>query len=283
MEPNLEDVTGQDVQSFGLSAEVSSLPLSRETTNPVASFLAGLCGGSDSSELGEGQQPLNLSPELLAQITAALSGNLVSTNTAATQTDHPPEELPIPETSVSPSTEASLSLPATLPNITGDLSHVLQQDVEEFNSITENPQNLRFDFTPREPTKKKKDIAVYKEQDRFLPIANVGRVMKNALPSSGRVGKDSKECMQECVSEFISFITSEANDRCIQEKRKTITGDDILYAMTTLGFDAYIEPLKLYLQKYREYIKADKVNPHAPDPEHATTHQQQAEAVTADN
>ena len=24
-------------------------------------------------------------------------------------------------------------------------------------------------------------------QDRFLPIANVGRVMKNALPSSGRV------------------------------------------------------------------------------------------------
>ena len=43
-----------------------------------------------------------------------------------------------------------------------------------------------------------------------------------------------------------------ANDRCIQEKRKTITGDDILYAMTTLGFDAYIEPLKLYLQKYRE-------------------------------
>ena len=130
MESNLEDVTGQDVQSFGLNAEVSSHPLSRETTNPVASFLAGLCGGSDSSELGEGQQALNLSPELIAQITAALSGGLVSTNTTATQTDHPPEELPIPETSVSPSTEPSLSLPATLPNITGDLSHVLQQDVE---------------------------------------------------------------------------------------------------------------------------------------------------------
>ena len=186
MESDLEDVAGQDIQSFSLSAEVSSLPLSRETTNPVASFLAGLCGGSDSSELGEGQQALNLSPELLAQITAALSGSLVSTNTAATQTDHPPEELPIPETSVSPSTEASLSLPATLPNITGDLSHVLQQDVEgwqhvwykfllysliplsEFNSITDSPQNLRFDFTPRESTKKKKDIAVYKEQVSLL-------------------------------------------------------------------------------------------------------------------
>ena len=131
MEANLEDVAGQGVQSFGLNAEIPSLiPMSREATNPVASFLAGLCGGSDSSDLGEGQQALNLSPELLAQITAALSNSLVSTNTAATQTDHPREELPIPETSVSPPNEASLSLPATLPNITGDLSHVLQQDSE---------------------------------------------------------------------------------------------------------------------------------------------------------
>lgn len=36
------------------------------------------------------------------------------------------------------------------------------------------------------------------------------------------------------------------------EKRKTINGEDILFAMTSLGFDNYVEPLKLYLQKYRE-------------------------------
>ena len=41
--------------------------------------------------------------------------------------------------------------------------------------------------------------------------------------------------IQECVSEFISFITSEASDKCQNEKRKTINGDDILWAMTTLG------------------------------------------------
>lgn len=43
------------------------------------------------------------------------------------------------------------------------------------------------------------------------------------------------------------------------EKRKTINGEDILFAMTTLGFDNYVEPLKLYLQKYREATKGDKV------------------------
>lgn len=61
--------------------------------------------------------------------------------------------------------------------------------------------------------------------------------------------------MQECVSEFISFITSEASDRCHMEKRKTINGEDILFAMSTLGFDNYVEPLKVYLQKYREVTR----------------------------
>ncbi|XP_046357732.1 nuclear transcription factor Y subunit beta-like [Haliotis cracherodii] len=98
-----------------------------------------------------------------------------------------------------------------------------------------------------------------REQDRFLPIANVARIMKKSIPANGKIAKDAKECVQECVSEFISFITSEASERCHQEKRKTINGEDILFAMSTLGFDNYVEPLKAYLQKYRESSKGDKV------------------------
>ncbi|XP_050505958.1 nuclear transcription factor Y subunit beta [Diabrotica virgifera virgifera] len=101
-----------------------------------------------------------------------------------------------------------------------------------------------------------------REQDRFLPIANVAKIMKKAIPDAGRItnkiAKDARECVQECVSEFISFITSEASDRCHMEKRKTINGEDILVAMSTLGFDNYVEPLKIYLQKYREAAKSDK-------------------------
>ena len=57
-----------------------------------------------------------------------------------------------------------------------------------------------------------------REQDRFLPIANVARIMKKGIPSQGKIAKDARECVQECVSEFISFITSEASDRCQAEK-----------------------------------------------------------------
>lgn len=60
------------------------------------------------------------------------------------------------------------------------------------------------------------------------------------------------------MSEFISFITSEASERCQNEKRKTINGEDILYAMCALGFDNYVDPLTLYLHKYRESTKTDR-------------------------
>jgi nuclear transcription Y subunit beta len=82
--------------------------------------------------------------------------------------------------------------------------------------------------------------------------------MKNQLPESHKIAKESKETVQETVSEFISFITSEASDKCMQEKRKTINGDDLLWAMSTLGFDRYVEPLKVYLAKYREAVRGDK-------------------------
>jgi nuclear transcription Y subunit beta len=97
-----------------------------------------------------------------------------------------------------------------------------------------------------------------REQDRYLPIANIARIMKNTLPENAKIAKDSKETVQECVSEFISFITSEASDKCLQEKRKTINGDDLLWAMSTLGFDKYVEPLKEYLRKYRETVRGSK-------------------------
>ncbi|KAF6145078.1 hypothetical protein GIB67_013429 [Kingdonia uniflora] len=91
-----------------------------------------------------------------------------------------------------------------------------------------------------------------REQDRFMPIANVIRIMRKILPAHAKISDDAKETIQECVSEYISFITSEANDRCQREQRKTITAEDVLWAMGKLGFDEYIEPLTVYLRRYRE-------------------------------
>lgn len=118
--------------------------------------------------------------------------------------------------------------------------------------------------------------------------AVVGRVMKKALPEHAKLSKESKVCIQECVSEFISFITSQAIDRCKVEKRKTLNGEDILWAMFTLGFENYSETLKIYLAKYREYEQqeAEKRPPRRPRrksrPQAATTDYESEEFYSED-
>ncbi|KAL9233344.1 hypothetical protein vseg_008361 [Gypsophila vaccaria] len=131
-----------------------------------------------------------------------------------------------------------------------DESHETNQESPE-NSICSKNRNNNNNSTS--------GTGNIKEQDRFLPIANVGRIMKKVIPGNGKISKDAKETVQECVSEFISFVTGEASDKCQREKRKTINGDDIIWAITTLGFEDYVNPLKVYLNKYRE-IEGEKLN-----------------------
>ncbi|XP_020231519.1 nuclear transcription factor Y subunit B-4 [Cajanus cajan] len=103
------------------------------------------------------------------------------------------------------------------------------------------------------------------EQDRALPIANVGRIMKQILPPSAKISKEGKQLMQECVTEFISFVTSEASDKCHKENRKTVNGDDICWALSSLGFDNYAEAIGRYLHKYRQ-AEREKINQHKLQP-----------------
>lgn len=75
--------------------------------------------------------------------------------------------------------------------------------------------------TPRAPQSRRASSSksdkgdVYDANIRnFAPVA---RIMKNALPENAKIAKEAKECMQECVSEFISFITSEGEPlSCVQ-------------------------------------------------------------------
>jgi histone H3/H4 len=53
----------------------------------------------------------------------------------------------------------------------------------------------------------------------FAPVA---RIMKTALPENAKIAKEAKECMQECVSEFISFITSEGTFQIESQNPKTL-------------------------------------------------------------
>ncbi|KAI9794723.1 MAG: hypothetical protein M1833_007380 [Piccolia ochrophora] len=93
--------------------------------------------------------------------------------------------------------------------------------------------------------------------DDTLPLANISRIMKAALPDDAKIAKETKSLMAECVSEFIAFITSEAAEKIRQERRKLLDGEDVLFAMRSLGFENYAEALHIYLSKYREHQRAN--------------------------
>lgn len=48
------------------------------------------------------------------------------------------------------------------------------------------------------------------------------------------------------------LIRGPASEKCQHEKRKTVNGEDIIFAMTSLGFENYSEALRIYLVRYRE-------------------------------
>ena len=63
-------------------------------------------------------------------------------------------------------------------------------------------------------------------------------------------------CLRDTTERFAHprhrAVLYRASDKCQREKRKTINGDDLLWALSTLGFEEYVDPLKLFLTKYRE-------------------------------
>ncbi|KAG8386005.1 hypothetical protein BUALT_Bualt03G0104000 [Buddleja alternifolia] len=117
---------------------------------------------------------------------------------------------------------------------------VIRDPTENTNTLVDANNLSNF---PQQPFKR--------DTDQYMPLANVNRIMRRVLPPHAKIADAAKETMQECVSEFISFITGEANQRCHREYRKTISAEDIISAMGTLGFDDYMEPLTLFLNKYR--------------------------------
>jgi len=137
----------------------------------------------------------------------------------------------------------------------GDEYHIITEAMDDPQYLVTEADDLH-DSHQEDGNDSEEGIDQIRDQDRFLPIANVAKIMKGSIPDNAKIAKDAKECVQECVSEFVSFVTSEASDRCHQEKRKTINGEDLLFAMSTLGFDSYVEPLKIFLSKYRDSVKA---------------------------
>jgi histone H3/H4 len=82
-------------------------------------------------------------------------------------------------------------------------------------------------------------------KDALTPLPSIMRKDMGPLSAirkdqfTAKISKEAKETMQECLTEFILFNTSEAWELCEQSERKTILGSDLIFAMERLDFAYY--------------------------------------------
>ncbi|KAI1804770.1 histone-fold-containing protein [Daldinia bambusicola] len=93
--------------------------------------------------------------------------------------------------------------------------------------------------------------------DLSLPKATVQKMVTEILPPSSGLSfaKEARDLLIECCVEFITLVSSEANEISEKEAKKTIACDHITKALETLGFSEYIPAVLEAAAQHKETQK----------------------------
>ena len=73
------------------------------------------------------------------------------------------------------------------------------------------------------------------DDELTIPRAAMNKMIKELLPNI-RVANEARELVLNCCTEFIHLISSESNDICNQQQKKTISAEHVLAALEKLGY-----------------------------------------------
>ncbi|KAJ8086370.1 negative cofactor 2 transcription regulator complex subunit ncb2 [Marasmius tenuissimus] len=111
------------------------------------------------------------------------------------------------------------------------------------------------------------------DEDLSLPKATVAKMITGALlyfcimmveahtsktellPSDVACAKETRDLVIECCVEFIHLISSEANEICEKDSKKTIAPEHIISALKQLGFDSFTSEVEDVLKDHKQQQK----------------------------
>ncbi|KAK3941935.1 histone-fold-containing protein [Diplogelasinospora grovesii] len=90
-----------------------------------------------------------------------------------------------------------------------------------------------------------------------LPKATVQKIVSEILPPSTGIAfsKEARDLLIECCVEFITLVSSEANEISEKEAKKTIACDHITKALEQLGFAEYVPAVLEAAAEHKEVQK----------------------------
>jgi histone H3/H4 len=95
---------------------------------------------------------------------------------------------------------------------------------------------------------------------KSLLAATVQKIITEILPpSDGQVfARDARDLLIECCVEFVTLISTEANEISEKEAKKTIAVDHIEKALTELGFADYVPEVLAVAGEFKDQQKVDR-------------------------
>ncbi|KAI3416859.1 CBFD_NFYB_HMF domain-containing protein [Psidium guajava] len=103
------------------------------------------------------------------------------------------------------------------------------------------------------------DIVGKSKEDASLPKATMTKIIKEMLPPDVRVARDAQDLLIECCVEFINLVSSESNEVCNREEKRTIAPEHVLKALEVLGFGEYIEEVYAAYEQHKHETMQDSL------------------------
>ncbi|EEB07968.1 transcription corepressor [Schizosaccharomyces japonicus yFS275] len=95
----------------------------------------------------------------------------------------------------------------------------------------------------------------FTDDELSLPKATVQKLVSEMLPSDLMFTKETRDLLIECCVEFIHLVSSEANEICEKEAKKTIAAEHIIKALQNLEFKEYIDEIVGVAADHKEQQK----------------------------
>lgn len=93
------------------------------------------------------------------------------------------------------------------------------------------------------------------DEELSLPKASIQKLIQDYLPSDISCAKETRDLLIECCVEFIHLVSSEANEACEKDSKKTIAPNHVVKALVDLGFEKYTREVQDVLQDHKQHQK----------------------------
>ncbi|KAI8925561.1 histone-fold-containing protein [Entophlyctis helioformis] len=93
------------------------------------------------------------------------------------------------------------------------------------------------------------------DEDLSLPKATMAKLIQELLPPDMVCAKEARDLLTDCCVEFIHLLSSESNEIAERETRKTISGEHVVAALKSLGFESYVDQLDEVVTDHQKNVK----------------------------